>query len=239
MWRMPYTIIRNLYRLQGILEKAHRIADRPEPYDRQQAYDHVRYIVSLMQKTGHIKTVSYGAGNLPAEGGYLLCPNHQGKYDAYGIVAVHEKPLSVVMERERSYFVLVDEIVRILRGRRMDSDNPRHCLQVLRDTAADLANGVPYILFPEGAYDSQKHNSLWEFKPGCFKAAVRAQVPIIPVALVDSYKAYDSWQLTPVKTQVHYLEPIEPAQYADMTTFQIRDLVKARIQTKLDELGCN
>ena len=60
---------------------------------------------------------------LPKEGGYVLFPNHQGQYDAYSLVAAHEGALSLVMDRDRSYFVFVSEIVDALGGKRMDLHN--------------------------------------------------------------------------------------------------------------------
>jgi len=237
MWRMNYTIAVNLFRLQGILEMLHRIVLRPEEYTDADGYDYVRYIIGLMQKTGFIKTERFGEELLPEEGGYVLYPNHQGKYDAYSIVSVHDKPLSVMMNREQSYYPLVSDIVDVLRGKRLDVESPRHGLKIISEIADEVSQGRRYIIFPEGTYDDQKHNTLWDFKPGCFKAAVKAKAPIVPVALVDSYKAYNSWQITPVKTQVHFLEPITYAQYRDLNTIQIAAIVKDRIQKKLDEVG--
>lgn len=238
MWRMNYTILINLPRLPKILENMHRITNRPDIYTEQDGYDQVRHVVSLMQKTGHIKTKGYGMENLPREGGYVLYPNHQGKYDAYGIVAVHEKPLSVVMDREMSYFALVSDIVDVLRGKRMDIHDARQGLKIIREVAAEVAAGRRYIIFPEGGYTDDKKNTLWDFKPGSFKAATKAGVPIVPVVLVDSYKAYNSRQITPVKTQVHFLEPLTCEQYRELNTTQIAAIVKERIGEKLKALGC-
>ncbi len=62
-----------------------------ENYSEERHYRYLQYVVGLMQKTGHIRTKVYGEENLPKEGGYVMYPNHQGKYDAYGIAAVHKK----------------------------------------------------------------------------------------------------------------------------------------------------
>lgn len=238
MWRMPYSIALNLHRLPSLVQTMHRMVDRPDIYSRQDGYDYVRYIIGLMKKTGRMGTQGFGMENLPEEGGYLICPNHQGKYDAYSIVDVHDRPLSLVMDREQSYYAFVSEIVDVLRGKRMDIHDARQGLTIIRQVAKEMEEGVPHIIFPEGAYDNQKHNSLWEFKPGCFKAATKAKVPIVPTVLVDSYKVYNSWYLGPVKTQVHFLKPIPWEEYQNLNTYQIADLVKERIQEKLTALGC-
>lgn len=150
MWRMTYSIIMNLGRRPKQAETMHRMADRPDIYSEQEKYDYIRYIVGLMKKTGRIRTECSGTENLPAEGGYVLYPNHQGKYDAYSIVDIHEKPLSLVMDREKSYYVFVSEIVDVLRGKRMDIHNSRHALTIINQVAREVAEGRRYVIFPEG-----------------------------------------------------------------------------------------
>lgn len=237
MWRMNYTIVRNLYRLPRILETMHRMANRTDIYSEEERYKYVQYVVGLIQKTGFIKTESFGTENLPKEGGYVMFPNHQGKYDCYGIAAVHDAPMTAVMDREMSYFVLVNEIMEMLRGQRLDLGNARQALKVINTVAEEVAEGRRYVIFPEGAYDNQKKHTLWDFKAGCFKAAVKAKAPIVPIALVDSYKVFNTWRILPVKTQVHFLEPLYYEDYAGMRTVEIAAIVKGRIQAKLTELG--
>ena len=55
-----------------------------------------------------------------------------------------------------------------------------------------------------------------EFKPGCFKVSIKTQTPIVPVALIESYKAWNSSYIRTVTTQVHFLEPIYYEEYKGM-----------------------
>lgn len=237
MWRMNYTIVVNLPRLPKILETMHRMADRPDLFSEQVCYDYVRNtVVRLMKKTGMIRTECFGLENLPAEGGYVLYPNHQGKYDAYSVISSHENAVTAVMDREMSYFVLINEIMETLRGKRLDIRDARQALKVMNAVAEEVKQGRRYLIFPEGAYDNAKRNTLWDFKPGCFKAATRACAPIVPVVLVDTYKVYNSWTPLPVKNRVYYLKPLYYEEYKDMNTTQIAAEVKRRIQEKLAEV---
>ena len=59
----------------------------------------------------------------------------------------------------------------------------------------------------------------------------------MPVAIWDSYKPYEINSLKPVKTQVHFLDAIGYEEYAGKSTAEIRDMVKEKIQEKMDEIA--
>ena len=67
-----------------------------------------------------------------------------------------------------------------------------------------------------------------------FKSAVNAKCPIVPVALIDSFKPFDLPSIKRVKVQVHYLDPIYPEEYAGMKTKEIASLVHDRIQREIN-----
>lgn len=109
-------------------------------------------------------------------------------------------------------------------------------MKIINEVATEVENGRKYILFPEGIYDNKKRNNLFDFKAGCFKICLKSKVPIVPVALIDSYKPFNSWDTGEIKTQVHYLKPILFEEYKDMNTKQIAELVKKRIANKIKEV---
>lgn len=53
-----------------------------------------------------------------------------------------------------------------------------------------LQNGQSIVIFPEGGIKGSPPN-LNEFKDGAFRLAVEAQVPIVPVTLLDTWKIVD------------------------------------------------
>ena len=74
--------------------------------------------------------------------------------------------------------------------------------------------------------------------PGAFKCAVRANCPIVPVLLIDSYKPFEINSLRRVKTQVHFLPAIYPVEYEGLTTEQIAKLVRNRIVDAMQLKAC-
>jgi 1-acyl-sn-glycerol-3-phosphate acyltransferase len=98
----------------------------------------------------------------------------------------------------------------------------------------DLKNGKNFVIFPEGTR-SKNGNVIGEFKGGSFKPATKNKCPIIPVALIDSFKPFDTNSIKPVTVQVHFMEPMLYEEYKDMKTVEIASIVQNRIQEKINE----
>jgi len=235
MLRMVYVILVNILILPGIIQRMKYLA-KPEKYNEEKCYTYAKWIVRLMHRTGHIKTTGYGMENLPREGGYMMYPNHQGKYDAYGIVGVHEKPCSVVIDEAKSRGPFISEVIELLHGKRISLKDTRQAMTIIMEMSKEVAEGRRYVLFPEGGYVVGRKNDMGEFKAGCFKISLKTKTPIVPVVLWDSYKVFNSWKLGPLKTEVHFLPPIPYEEFKDMKTPEIAAMVHERIQDKLEEL---
>ena len=166
----------------------------------------------------------------------MMYPNHQGKYDVLGIMYTHKEPCTFVMDKMKSNTMLVREFVDLVQGKRLEKDNPRQGLTIINQVAKEVAEGRKYILFPEGGYKFNNKNKVCDFKAGSFKIALKSKTPIIPIALIDSYKVFNSFHIGPITTYVHYLKPIYYEEYKNMKTQEIASLVKQRIEEKIREV---
>ena len=236
MLRFYYVILISLPFIIYYLFMAEYYVKNRERYDEVQCYDLAKRLIGRFQKNARIRTISYGEDNLPDEGGYIMYSNHQGKYDVYGIVSTHKKPCTFVMDIRKSNRIFIKQIVDCIHAKRLDKIDNRQAIKIINDVAKEVEAGRRYVLFPEGDFYPEKKNTLMDFKSGCFKASLKSKTPIVPVVLYDSYKVYNSWQLGKVKTQVHFLKPIQFEEYKDLKTHEIADLVKSKIQEKIDEL---
>ena len=115
----------------------------------------------------------------------------------------------------------------------LDREDVRQAMQVIIDVANEVKKGRNYLIFAEGTR-SKNGNHPGDFKGGSFKAATKAQCPIIPVALIDSFKPFDTNSISPVTVQVHFLEPLYYEDYKDMKTKEIAALVKQRIEQTIN-----
>ena len=112
-------------------------------------------------------------------------------------------------------------------------DMMRHCIDLMNKSGKITTEAYG---LEEGGYKFNNKNKVQDFKAGSFKIALKSHVPIIPIALIDSYKVFNSFHFGPVTTQVHYLKPIEYEEYKGMKTKDIAALVKERIEEKIKEV---
>ena len=156
MLRMTYVILVNILILPGIIQRM-KYMIKPERYNEEKCYSFARWIVRLMHRTGHIKTKGYGMENLPKEGGYMMYSNHQGKYDAYGIVGVHEKPCSVVMDEAKSWRPFVKDVLNLLHGKRISLKDTRQAMTVIMVLTGSGAAVFGVFDSEETACEAAKH----------------------------------------------------------------------------------
>ena len=93
-------------------------------------------------------------------------------------------------------------------------------MKVIASVTKEVMNGRNYIIFAEGTR-SKDGNNIGEFKGGSFKAAMKAKCPIVPVALVDSFKPFDTNTISQVTVQVHFLKPLYYEEYKEMKSTEI------------------
>ena len=206
---------------------------RPDQYPEQERYDYLRNIIKTINQNGRVTVRGYGEEQLPKENGFILFPNHQGFFDMLAIIDTCPKPLGVIIKKEAANWILVKQVLRLLGGIPMDRSDIRAAMEVIKEMTRQVKEGKNYVIFPEGTR-SQKGNELLEFKAGTFKSAINAGCPIVPVALINSFRPFDISSIKKEQVEVHYLEPIYKEQYIGLKTREIADLVHDRIQAEID-----
>ncbi len=238
MYRFYWAIFINLIRIPHILSNLEKIARNKDKYTEEQKIKAIKKVIRLIRISIGVVTKVFGSENIPPEGGYIMYSNHQGKWDALGIFQAQQRLLSIVMDEAKSYVPLTRQIIDICDGKRLVLNDPRSGIKIINEMAEEAAEGKPFLIFPEGGYN-HNHNNLQEFKPGCFKASLKSKTPIVPVALVDSYKAFEGIRIGIIRTEVHFLPPIYYEEYEGMRTQEIAEMVKQRIADRIAEVLCD
>ena len=178
---------------------------------------------------GNITVKSYGVENIPNENGFMFYPNHQGLYDVLAIMEVCPVPFSVVAKKEVGNVPFLKQVFSCMKAFLIDREDIKQSMQVIINVTKEVKAGRNYLIFAEGTR-SKNGNHPQEFKGGSFKAAMKAKCPIVPVALIDSYKAFDTGSAKMLNVQVHFLKPMEYEEYKDMKSTEIAAEVKRRIE---------
>ncbi|CDA28090.1 MULTISPECIES: lysophospholipid acyltransferase family protein [Eubacterium] len=229
--RIAYMVMRRFYYIPSMM---HDIvsAENSKKYTFEERYNKVRNVIKNVNKFGHVKIRCTGTENIPKENGYILFPNHQGLFDFLLIVETHDNPVSVVMRSNLENVILLKQVRKALDGKLIDRDDVRQAIGIINEMKDEVSKGKNFVIFPEGTR-SKDGNNPGPFKGGTFKSAMKAKAPIVPVALIDSFKPFDTPGTSEVCVQIHYLKPIKYEEYKDMNTTQVADMVRTRIIEKI------
>jgi len=234
MKRILYMILRNLFHVPGMLIRLWRCAGNLDKYTEEERYAILQDICHYANNGGNVKVDVTGLENIPEENGFMLFPNHQGMYDILALVEVCPKPITVVAKKEVSKIPLLRTVFKVMRPIFMDREDVRQSMQVIVEVSKQVSEGRNYVIFPEGTR-SKNGNQVGEFKGGSFKSATKAKCPIVPVALIDSFKPFDTNSIKQTTVQVHILKPMLYDEYKGMKTVEIAEEVKHRIVEKIEE----
>jgi 1-acyl-sn-glycerol-3-phosphate acyltransferase len=114
----------------------------------------------------------------------------------------------------------------------IDQQNPSHSISSIRAALKGLKAGLPLVIFPEGGRTPD--GEIKPFLPGAFFLAIKAQVDIVPVALVGTY------ELLPMDTYHIKCRPLEMRVGEPISTIGLtmRDMetLSAKVQKALEDL---
>lgn len=234
MNRIVRMVLKNFWRVPGAWIKLCRYAKHTEEYPELEKWRHIQYILNLAVTGGNVKLTVTGQENIPKENGFMLYANHQGMFDVLAIAVTCDNPLGAVLKKELYKIPFLHQIALCTKSFAMDREDVRQSLTVIQNVTKEVQAGRNYLIFPEGTR-SRQGNEMVEFHGGSFRCATKSKCPIVPVALIDSYKVLDQKGSKPVSMQIHYLEPIAYEAYQTMKPAEVAAMVKERIAAKISE----
>lgn len=234
MKRILMMVLRNFYLVPFMWIKLCYRAAHADKYSDYEHFVFLKYIVKRANKGGNVNILVTGTENVPKEDGFIYFPNHQGLYDVLAMVEASPKPLAAVPKKELKDIPFLKQVLKCMKSFTIDREDVRQAMKVIASITEEVKKGRNFLIFAEGTR-SKKGNETLEFKGGSFKAATRAKCPVVPVALIDSFKPFDTKSLEPVIVQVHFLKPILYDEYKDMKTKDLAAYVKTKIDEKINE----
>ena len=193
-------------------------------------HDLTNHISNAFDVVYHVE----GKENLP-DGNLAFYPNHLSGYDPVAFISVIDRPTTFVAKKEIAKWPIVNRCVLDIDGLFMDRDDLKQSLKVMMQVEKSLkTTGWSWIIFPEGTRNKDYMMNVKEFHHGSFRPAVKAGVPIVPVAHFGTFRiTKNKPQYQKYHVFIKFLKPIMPEEYQNMSTQEIAIKVHDEVQKAL------
>lgn len=228
MWRIVLMVTRLILRAPYYVFRIWRLG-RGENIDYAKSFAYIKKVTKIANRAGRVVIEAHGVENIPKEDGFIFFPNHQGLFDGLVFLESCPRPFAYVTKKEARNVILLKQVGDALGVVAIDREDIRQSMQVINQVAEEVKGGRNFLIFPEGTR-SKMGNQLLDFKGGSFKSAQKAKCPIVPCALIDSFKPFDEKSIKKVTVKLIYLPPLYYEEYKDMKTVEIAAEVKRRIE---------
>lgn len=172
----------------------------------------------------NVKTT--GVNKVPQEGRFMLVCNHTHDLDPAPLLyALPGRQLVFVAKKEVREMFIIGPMLHKLQGQFINRENDREalknilkCIQILKEDKGSIA------VFPEGGiHDDRKFH---HFRPGVFKIAQKAKVPIVVCTMKNMrYAAHNILRLKPTNVELNVLTVIRPEEFEGTTTTELAEQV--------------
>ncbi len=114
----------------------------------------------------------------------------------------------------------------------IDQSNPASAIRSLRKAVETLRDGMPLVIFPEGG--RSETGQVQAFQSGAFYLAVKAQVDVVPLAIVGTYEVLpmNQFHIRPGRVELVVGQPISTV---GMGMHDIEQLA-TRVQRAVEDL---
>lgn len=175
------------------------------------------------------------ADRLP-EGPCVVVANHQSYLDGVVMTAALPARFGFVIKREMDEVPLANLLLRRIGAEFVDRGRTQRGARDARRLLKAASRAASMVFFPEGTFGTEP--GLLRFHAGAFVFAVRAALPVAPVALRGTRRALppDRFLAWPTRIDVEVLEPIAlPSVEPDAAVQILRDASRAAILAKAGE----
>lgn len=178
-----------------------------------------------------IRTTVQGSERLPAQQ-CIVVANHASYLDGVILKAYLPPSFSYVIKGEMQTVPLVGFVLRRIGSRFVDRNTPAGSSRDARTLLRAADSGESLAFFPEGTFIRQP--GLGAFRSGAFAAAIKGNLPVVPVVIRGARNILPAGTLLPRRhrLRIDILDPLEAPPGA-----KSRDLAETARQRILALLG--
>ncbi len=186
----------------------------------------------LIMKTIGSRVRITGLEKIDASKTHVYAVNHASAMDIPVLYACLPFQFRIVHKKELLSYPIVGWHLKRSGQVCVDQQHPARSVASIRSALKTLKAGMPLVIFPEGGRSAD--GRIQPFLPGAFFLAIKAQVDIVPVALVGTYELLpmDTYHIKPRPLEMRVGEPIATAGL----TVRGMDELSAKVQKALEEM---
>jgi len=184
-------------------------------------------VVLLMRCVGARLQVK-GLERIPP-GTCIFAANHTSSADAPAVVWSIPRRIAILLKRSLFSYPIVGQAFYLARFIPVDRFDRDSAIISMEKATEAIRAGQSFLIYPEGTRSND--GRLQELKKGTAVMAIKAGVPIVPIACSGAHRVMEKRKLKikPGNILVEFLAPIDASQY----TFEQRDALTARLHDEL------
>jgi 1-acyl-sn-glycerol-3-phosphate acyltransferase len=180
-----------------------------------------------------IRTNVAGREHLRPGEAVVFCCNHQSNIDPPILFQALHPRLHILFKRELTRLPLLGRAFQIGGFVPIDRGSREQSMAAIEQAAASLRQGNSFLTFPEGT--RSRTGALLPFKRGPFLMALKAQVPVVPVAIQGGAASMRKGSpiVRPTTVSVRIGKPVETRGMGVSDRELLADTVRARVEALL------
>ncbi len=184
----------------------------------------VMFFVRCVGVRVHVK----GIERIPA-GTCIFAANHTSSADAPAVVWSIPRRIAILLKRSLFSYPIAGQAFRLAHFIPVDRFDRDSAIVSIDKATEAIRAGQSFLIYPEGTRSND--GRLQEIKKGTAVMAIKAGVPIVPIACSGAHRVMEKRKLNiyPGDIVVEFLAPIDASQY----TFEQRDELTARLHDEL------
>ncbi len=171
--------------------------------------ERVNYLSEAVEKSAGLTYTIEGKEKIPSSGPVVYACNHQSIFDTTAVVRTSRDLPGFIMKHQlrmipltRLWFSFFDCVY----VNRKDKESSHKAYEA---GVQNLKNGRSMAIFMEGTRSRDEKHKLGKFKTGAFRMAMEAGVPLVPVIICGTSKAFeDTGEIVSAMGKVKVLDPI-------------------------------
>ena len=189
--------------------------------------------VAIGTSLAGIRTRIAGRQHLPPGQAVVFCSNHQSNIDPPILFQALHPRLHVLFKQELTRLPLLGKAFQIGGFVPIDRGSREQSMAAIEQAAASLRAGNTFLTFPEGT--RSRTGTLLPFKRGPLLMALKAQVPVVPVAIQGGTASMRKGSpiVRPVTVSVRIGRPVETRGMDISDRERLADEVRAQVEELL------